>query len=216
MERGREREKGSANVIQRKRQCIPVLFGSLRVSKTGTDGGKRGLSPIAKHTGRKRNPLPSDHTRGEQTGMGGGVYRQDNTNGDEWRQNKRTGALGKETVQKLEWTSHPVCFFKTEGTWWWQAGKVCVKVKWDWGKERLTRVWDGSWLFPFLSKPDVFWARVGDREKERRRETEVDTEPEIETNGGRDRKSFFFLASVSHMVCTFHLEGSSSVGVCVC
>lgn len=61
----------------------------------------------------------------------------------------------------------------------------------------------------------MFWARAGDGEKERGRETEVETGPEIETNGGRDRKSFF-LASVSHMVCTFHLEGSYCVCVCVC
>ena len=37
----------------------------------------------------------------------------------------------------------------------------------------------------------------------RGRETEVETGPETETNGGKDR--LFFLASVGQVVCIFHL-----------
>lgn len=56
----------------------------------------------------------------------------------------------------------------------------------------LTR--DGSGLFPFLSKPDVFRGQ-GKRNR-------VETGPQIETNGGKDR---LFFTSVSQVVCIFHL-----------
>lgn len=80
--------------------------------------------------------------------------------------------------------SHPVLCFNKEGMQWWQAGKVCLKVR---QKERNS--WRRSRLFPFLSKPDVFWARAGHRDRERKKQR---LWPEIETNGGKDRKRFFF------------------------
>lgn len=68
----------------------------------------------------------------------------------------------EETIQKLKWTSHLVLCFNKEGMQWWQAGKVCLKVR---QKERNS--WRRSRLFPFLSKPDVF---SGQRDRERKKQ----------------------------------------------
>lgn len=96
----------------------------------------------------------------------------------------------------------------------WES--VCKgETEGKWKNGRLTGVWDSSGLFPFLSKPDVFWVRVRDVERERGRETEVETEAMRQMEAKREQTSFFFLASVSHMVYTFKLKACLVCAFCV-
>lgn len=92
-ERRRKGKSGSKNVIQYKRQCIPVLLRSLQVSKTGTDGGKRGRLPPAKYTGRESHPLSSNHTKGKTEIGGVCTERQMEMNEDKIKEGE--GLLGK-------------------------------------------------------------------------------------------------------------------------
>lgn len=61
----------------------------------------------------------------------------------------------------------------------------------------------------------MFWVRVRDVERERGRETEVETEAMRQMEAKREQTSFFFLASVSHMVYTFKLKACLVCAFCV-